>query len=367
MSESKTISLRGKNSVQVSAIEYTREKIEALKQTVAKGATDAEFEMFLHLARHYNLDPFKKEIWFIKRLKKEKNSKGEWDYPRLSDGSIDYSKAETVVMTSRDGYLSIAMRDPGFAGLRGGVVHANDEFTMTQTLSGEEVVHRFSHRDRGPVVGAWAAALHKERRPVVVYVPLEEYIDHNNQVWKKYTSAMILKVAEALVLKRQFGITGLVTYEEMSGSGGEGAESDSVIIDAAEVTRGAGVQGGELPGADTGGTGPAVLPGGTGPAAPVPEFSGQEGKAGQSQYTLSGSRYSGTVTVVSAPVITRNGSKAVVACTDSDGDIFLVFAGEALGSAGGIEAGATVEVAGEFSEKAGKRYVRVESAEVIPF
>ena len=39
----------------------------------------------------------------------------------------------------------------------------------------------------------------------------EQQID----VWKTYPSAMICKVAEAFSLKRQFGISGLVTTEEM--------------------------------------------------------------------------------------------------------------------------------------------------------
>ena len=47
----------------------TPAQIELVKRTVAKGATDDELQMFLHLANKYNLDPFAKEIWFIKRVK----------------------------------------------------------------------------------------------------------------------------------------------------------------------------------------------------------------------------------------------------------------------------------------------------------
>src|SRR3954451_9991106 len=47
--------------------------------------------------------------------------------------------------------------------------------------------------------------------------PLEEY-RKDSPTWKTYPSAMIVKVAEALSLKRQFGISGLVTAEEIGGA-----------------------------------------------------------------------------------------------------------------------------------------------------
>src|SRR5699024_9450976 len=39
--------------------------------------------------------------------------------------------------------------------------------------------------------------------------------NQGNKVWNKYPSAMIQKVAETFVLKRAFGINGLVTKEEL--------------------------------------------------------------------------------------------------------------------------------------------------------
>jgi len=48
-------------------------------------------------------------------------------------------------------------------------------------------------------------------------VDFEEYNQPSKDVWRKYPSAMIQKVAEAFVLKRQFGISGMVTQEEIGG------------------------------------------------------------------------------------------------------------------------------------------------------
>ena len=374
----KPVVIKGKSGVPAGAIEYTREKIEALKQTVAKGATDAEFEMFLHLAQHYGLDPFKKEMWFIKRVRKEKkyvNGKEVWDYPRLPDGSIDYSQAETVIMTSRDGYLSYAQRDENYAGLRGGVVHANDHFVITQTLDGEKVEHTFTHKNRGPIVGAWAAAFHKERPPVVAYVPLDEYIDNNSPIWRKNTSAMILKVAEAFVLKRQFGITGLVTAEEM-GTDLSAVERGGNVIVETETVGEERVQS-EVP--------PRVFesrreilapPAGEKPgesesqedekkASEQPETPPSEPEPPQAEQ--SEGQYSGAVTAVSSPAVTKDGKKVAVRCEDGEGELVLVFTGDKTDAGRGIEAGCSVDVTGQLKIEKGKRYVLVEEAEVIPF
>ncbi len=190
---------------------FTEEQIKTIKNTVAKGANDDELKMFLNIAGKYGLDPFIKEIWFIKRTKKV-NINGKWDYPRLKDGSVDYSGAETIIMTSRDGYLKIAQRDPDFDGIIGFPVKEGDTFEVD--AENYTVVHKFGMK-RGKIIGAWAKVSHKKRKPVIVWADFMEYNSSSN-VWRQYPSAMIQKVAETLALKRQFGISGLTTREEMS-------------------------------------------------------------------------------------------------------------------------------------------------------
>lgn len=184
-------------------IKFNKQQIELIKRTVAKGATNDELAMFLHLASAYNLDPFKKEIWFIKRAKKR------------PDGTYDYNNADTIIMTSRDGYLKCAKQDPGFDGLQGFVVREGDTFEID--AENFRVTHKFGTK-RGKILGAWAAAYHKERKPCICFVDFEEYYKANSKsnVWQTYPSAMILKVAEVFVLKRQFDISGLVSQEELS-------------------------------------------------------------------------------------------------------------------------------------------------------
>ena len=45
---------------------YPSEMVETLQNTVAKNSTKSELIMFLSIANKYGLDPFLKEIWFIK-------------------------------------------------------------------------------------------------------------------------------------------------------------------------------------------------------------------------------------------------------------------------------------------------------------
>lgn len=191
----------------------SEEQLELIKRTVAKGATDDELSMFMHLAKKYDLDPFSKEIWFIKRVKKIKVG-NDWDYPRLPNGEIDYSNCDApVMMTSRDGYLKIAQRDENYEGLQSFVVREGDEFSIDAVNN--TFNHKFNGTKRGKILGAWAICKRKGRDPQLAFIEFDEYNDSNSPIWKKYPSAMIQKVAEVFVLKRQFGISGLTTQEEM--------------------------------------------------------------------------------------------------------------------------------------------------------
>lgn len=169
---------------------FTPEQVETITKTVAKGATRDELSMFLHLSQQYGLDPFAKDIWFIKM-----------------------GSQQPVIMTSRDGYLKIANRDPDYDGLDSDVVYAKDAFKKTSA----GVEHTYSLGDRGPIVGAYALVYRKSRsRPVYTFAPMKDYCKSNG-TWRQYPHAMILKVAEAMALKRAFSISGLVTREEIEG------------------------------------------------------------------------------------------------------------------------------------------------------
>lgn len=175
-----------------------RDKIETIKQTVAKGATDAQLEMFMTLCERYSLDPFLKEIWFV---------------------------PQAGIITSRDGYLKIAQRDPDFDGIVSATVCDGDHFEMDPMAP--TVRHSFGAK-RGPIIGAYGVVFHKKRRPALCFASLNEYKKSSGS-WSTYTSAMICKVAEVMALKRQFGISGLVTEEEI-GHGEPVAPSPAEVL-----------------------------------------------------------------------------------------------------------------------------------------
>jgi phage recombination protein Bet len=172
---------------QIQSFGYNQDQVNLIKNTVAKGATNDELQMFMYLANQYNLDPFKREIWFVK-----------------------YDKTANI-MTSRDGYLKYAQMNEDFEGLISFVVKEGDVFEID--ASEYKVNHKFGAK-RGVILGAWARCDRKGKRPFIAYVEYNEYRKSTN-IWNNYPSAMIQKVAEVFVLKRAFGINGLITREEI--------------------------------------------------------------------------------------------------------------------------------------------------------
>jgi phage recombination protein Bet len=176
---------------QQSALQWTDSQIETLKKTVAKDATPDELNMFLHLSQTYGLDPFAKEIWFLKM------------------------GGAPTIMTSRDGYLKIANNDPSFEGLVSDAVYEGDEFRKLP----EGVEHRYGANKRGAVVGAYALVYRRGIRfPIYAFAPFKDY-NKGSGTWRQYPHAMILKVAESMALKRAFSLSGLVSREEIEAEG----------------------------------------------------------------------------------------------------------------------------------------------------
>ena len=178
---------------------WTPEEVDLARRTVAPDATEHELALFLRLCKTYGLDPFRKELVLEKRRRRRADGSGYDIVP--------------VFITTRDAYLKVAQRDPAYAGLQSGVVREGDDFEFD--VEACRIRHRFGAA-RGKIMGAWAVAKHAQRPPFMAYVEFSEYYNPASETWQKNPSAMIQKVAEVFVLRRQFGITGIVTREEMS-------------------------------------------------------------------------------------------------------------------------------------------------------
>lgn len=173
----------------------SQENIDLIRKTVGKDATNEEFQTLMYLSREYNLDPLKKEIWFIK-----------------------YGGKATII-TSRDGYLKVANACPYFDGLEGDVVYSGDK--LTKRDNGSILIEYGEDHlvfDKTKLVGAYCNVYRKDRSIAIsVFVNLKDY-HSQTPIWMKYTNAMILKVAESMALKRAFSLSGLVTAEEIEES-----------------------------------------------------------------------------------------------------------------------------------------------------
>ena len=154
---------------------YNSEQIELIKNTVAKGATNAELQMFIEFCKSTRLNPFKKEIWFIKS-----------------------EKGGVQMMTGINGFLAIANNHPEFDGME---VSVNEE--------------------DGKIISATAKVYRKDRKyPSVATVYLSEYFKPSkfgNGMWEKMPRMMLQKVAKSVALREAFPqeLNGMYTQEEM--------------------------------------------------------------------------------------------------------------------------------------------------------
>ena len=194
--------------VTTSESQWSREQVELIKRTVAKGASDDELKLFLHLASRYDLDPFTRQIWFIK-----------------------YGD-DAHIFTGRDGFLHIAHRSGAFNG-------------MNTTLREEPVpfeIKFFNKRDKrwealkkpSQFVAVCTVFRKDMEQPFKCEVWESEY-STGQGLWPTKRRVMIQKVAEASTLRRAFDISGLYLPEEVSENEVEVVSGDRVAIASSEL------------------------------------------------------------------------------------------------------------------------------------
>lgn len=155
--------------------ELGNDKLELIKKTVAKGATDLELELFLHASKRTGLDPLMKQIYCIKRGDSMAIQTGIDGYRLIADRTGQYAGSdEPQYVVGNDGFPDVA------------------SVTVTKIVSG--VPCKFSASAR------W-----------------KEYCQANSPMWKKMPFLMLGKCAEALALRKAFPaeLSGVYTHEEM--------------------------------------------------------------------------------------------------------------------------------------------------------
>lgn len=156
---------------------WTPEQLKLITNTVAKGSTPDELQLFLYTAKRTGLDPLTKQIHFVKR------------------------GGQMTVQTGIDGYRAIAERTGQLAGIDDAIfdtekeVHPNKATVTVWRMVG------------GQRVSFTATARWREYAPV----------GSQAFMWNKMPYLMLSKCAEALALRKAFpnDLTGIYTYEEM--------------------------------------------------------------------------------------------------------------------------------------------------------
>ena len=195
---------------------YDAEKVELIKDTIARGASDDELMLFLHLAQRSGLDPFSRQIYLIER---RANVNGEWKTTRQPQTGIDGLR---LIADRTDRYAP--GRQPSYTyDAAGGLVTAT------------AYVKKF-------VRGEW--------HEIAATAHYDEYVQRKkdgqpNQMWAEKPHIMLAKCAEALALRRAFPaeMSGLYTADEIRAEGDELPAASAAnpitgeIVDAPEPAR----------------------------------------------------------------------------------------------------------------------------------
>src|SRR6056297_1897075 len=175
--------------------ENWQERMELVKQKVGSGLTKTEWELFLYMARLYDLNPLLREIWAVK-----------------------YNGKPANIFTGRDGLLKIAHKSGMFDGMK-----------TVLLVSTQQGVEEADIAPKGSeILGAKCYVWRKDMsHPVEVSVKLSEYDTHRS-IWKDKPNTMIKKVAEAHCLRRTFSIHGLYLPEEFKQAQNDAQNGESI-------------------------------------------------------------------------------------------------------------------------------------------
>ncbi|CAN7768546.1 recombinase RecT [Paenibacillus sp. LjRoot153] len=176
-------------------LKFNQEQLNMIKHIVAlEKGTEMELKLFVEYCENVGLNPIMRQIMFQKR---EAKLGPRW-----------------TPLTTRDGYLWKSRTSPDYVGAPlAGVVREGDEFAFDNVTG--LVTHKFGAK-RGNLLGAWAVMRHKRYDTISTFVEFKEYSEAciNNPVWRSNPTAMIQKIAEVFVMRRQFPVDGLYTIEE---------------------------------------------------------------------------------------------------------------------------------------------------------
>jgi recombination protein RecT len=166
---------------------FTPEDLQTMQQTIAKGTSPAQFNLFVRTAAASGLNPFLNHIY-----------------------CIVYGQ-QMSIQISVEGIVFLAKKVPGYQGIDVQLVHDNDEFEASIDKEGKWVidVHKFKF-PRGKVIAGYAIAYREGFKPFTVFMERDE-VEHNlkgnnRALWEKYFNDFFKKHMVKRAAKGQFGI-----------------------------------------------------------------------------------------------------------------------------------------------------------------
>lgn len=150
-------------------------------------ASPQELQTLLAIVKNRNLNPFTKEVYFIK-----------------------YGNNPAQIVVSKEAFMKRAEQNQNYDGFESGVIY-EDEKGELKTKKGVILPRKTT------LIGGWCEVYRKDRsRPVYREVELSAYNTHKNW-WQKAPGQMIEKVAIVAAVRDAFSenVGGLYTADEM--------------------------------------------------------------------------------------------------------------------------------------------------------
>lgn len=156
-------------------------------------ATDQELNFFLATCKARDLNPFIKEVYFIK-----------------------YDNSQSQIVVSKDAMMKRAEQNSNYRGFEAGI-YVEDN----QTGDVKKITGTVYNKKRGALIGGWCKVYRSDRDlPIEADADFDAY-NTNKSMWAKMPALMIRKVAIVSAMREAFSETigGLYTSDEMEQSG----------------------------------------------------------------------------------------------------------------------------------------------------